>query len=175
MISDQQFGTMAKRMRTRGGFTFDPHTKTFATSGYSVAAYPEAELTLAPQHSTPQAIKSYASGAAPTFQRDPEAHLGGWAPGGRKRDVYDIAKVFPATSEGHAASRQAQLDTNQEASFHLHSFHTEYNPFHEKNREGDITMNNTAEQREVWAQMPQHVQQTKGRKIKLRGEGQSFS
>jgi hypothetical protein len=172
-VSDRQFGTMAKRMRTKGGFTFSPHTKKFVSEGYSVAAYPEAELTMSPRKTSGPAIKSYATGAAPTFARDSEAHIGGWAPGGQKRDVYDIPRVYPKTQEGHAASRQAMLDTNQEASFHLHSFHTEHNPYHLKNQ-GDVSPQESDKQ--TWADMPKHsTPTTGGRKIKLRGEGQSFT
>lgn len=172
-ISDGQFGTMSKRMRTRGGFTFSPHSKKFVTEGYSVAAYPSAELTVPPRQSTPTTIKSYATGAAPTFEADPKSHIGGWAPGGQKRDVYDISQVHPATPAGHAASRQAMLDTNQEASFHLHSLHTENNPYHPENQRGDIKPSEG--DRQTWADMPKHSTPTKGRKIRLRGEGQSFT
>ena len=136
VTSEHQFGEMHRRLKEEGGFTYDPRKKDFVTEGYSVAAHPAAELPVAHDKGgvTEQHIEGYTAGSAPLWSQQKakgrgQEMVGGWRDDKGEKDVLDVPKVYPATPTGHTKSRQAQILRNQEASFALHSFEEDPNPW----------------------------------------------
>lgn len=134
--SEHQFGEMKNRLRTQGGFTYDPRQKDFVSSGYSVAAHPAAELRISQTEHRAGAgtehLQGYIAGSAPLWNQQKgkdrgQEMIGGWR--SDDADVLDIPKVFPATPAGHMKSRHAQILRNQEASFSLHEGTEDTNPW----------------------------------------------
>lgn len=131
-ISEHQFGEMHKRL-SEGGFTYNPRSRQFVTSGYSVAAHPAAELRIE-GGAKREHLEGYVAGSAPLWQQQKakgrgQEMIGGWKD--VNADVLDVPKVFPATTAGHAKSRQAQILRGQQASFALHTFEEDPNPWYQ--------------------------------------------
>jgi len=161
MDLSHQFGEMQTRLSSEGGFTYNPRSKQFITSGYSVAAHPAAEMRVAGGADIPH-LQGFVMGSAPIWTQQKSKNrgqemIGGWRSG--DTDVLDIPKVFPANPQGHMKSRQAQLLRNQEASFALHEGREEINPFHPVNR-GEVQAMDDPEHRATWAELPVHASRT---------------
>jgi len=135
--NEHQFGEMHRRLSEEGGFTYNPRSKQFVSSGYSVAAHPAAELRIPQSETSHAALAGYVAGSAPTWKGEGkkgagQEMIGGWR--SEHHDVLDIPKVFPATPSGHTKSRRAQVLRGQEASFSLHEGAEDVNPFHPSSR-----------------------------------------
>jgi len=186
---EHQWGDLAMRMQ-RGGFTYNPRTQTYPTSGIAVAAHPGAELKV--PHSEGGAtlgdIRGFVKGSQPIWSVQHAAgkgqeHIGAWRDEAEHKDVLDLPKVFPETPSGHMKSRQALLLRNQESSFHLSDYHTELNPYHAKTRElYDVHGSGDSGEQKLWSDMPsegrKHDKRRPGPSTNLLGpqrEGFSFS
>lgn len=166
-----QFDEVHKRLASEGGFTVNPGTGARVTKGISVAPAGN-ERTVPSATSGPADIASYHAANTERFGKG--ASLGGWRHEGT--DYLDTPTVYPATPGGVSRSRRQMLASDQIASFNLSDFSESFNPYHPANRGGDIVAHDTPEQRETWQEMPRRVGKTpKGRKMALRGEGQSFT
>lgn len=174
---EHQWGDLAMRMQ-RGGFTYDPRTQTFPTSGIAVAAHPGAELKV--PHSEGGAslgdIRGFVKGSQPLWsqrraQGRGQEHIGGWRDEAGGKDVLDLPKVYPETPSGQMKSRQALTLRDQEASFHLSDYHTELNPYHSETRANyDVHGSGDAAERKLWEEIP-----VEGRKHDKRRPGPSTS
>ncbi len=128
-VNGHQFGEILRRLDEEGGFTYDPRTGEFPSSGYSVAAHPAAELTVThPGGVTEAHLEGYVAGSAPIWKQQKakgrgQEMIGGWG------STLDLPKVFPATPVGHAKSREAQVLREQKASFSLHEMAEDINPW----------------------------------------------
>lgn len=128
-VNGHQFGEIIHRLQTEGGFTYDPRTGSFPSSGYSVAAHPAAELTVThPAGVTEAHVEGYIAGSAPLWQQQKakgrgQEMIGGWG------NTLDVPKVYPATPTGHVKSREAQVLRAQKASFSLHEGAEDVNPW----------------------------------------------
>lgn len=135
--SEHQFGEMKRRLVEEGGFTYDPRTRTFPESGFSVAAHPAAELTVTHPEGVSEAhLEGYVAGSAPLWKQERgkgkgQEMIGGWG------STLDLPKVYPATAAGHTKSREAQILREQKASFSLHQMAEEPNPWSPRQPEGD--------------------------------------
>lgn len=130
-----QFGEMATRMGTEGGFTYDPRKQSFVTSGYAVAAHKAAGLPIQhPETATEAHLQGYVAGSAPIWKQQRakergQVMIGGWRDTEGGKDVLDLPQVFPATPEGHTKSRRAMILRGQQSSYALHSGDIEDNPY----------------------------------------------
>jgi hypothetical protein len=127
MALGPQFNEMLGRLKTEGGFTYNPRYNRFDTEGYAVATRPEAERRIPVAETTPQHLADYATEHGSVLAKAPE-YMGGWR--SDSHDVLDVTKVYPATPEGHTASRYQALKHDQEATYALHTGEEETNPFH---------------------------------------------
>jgi hypothetical protein len=124
-----QFDEILGRLKSEGGFTYDPRTGTFPTSGYSVAAHPAAEMVSEhPAGVTREHLEGFIAGSAPVWKQDRGGSkgremIGGWG------NTLDLPKLYPATPAGHQKSREAQILREQKASFSLHDMAEEPNPW----------------------------------------------
>jgi hypothetical protein len=134
MLSDQQFGGLAKEIRPQGaedgGFTINHQTGKRPKTGYAVAlAGSEEDRPLS--RTTGASIKSYATRHDSSLN-DPGVHLGGWGPGKSEprhgRGILDntriVNKKVPATRE--------MVMENQDAAYHLRGKQTITNVYKEK-------------------------------------------
>jgi hypothetical protein len=170
-LSQGQFKEVHQRLATEGGFTVNPTSGERVTKGISVAPFGN-ERTVPSATSTPGDIASYHAANTDRFGRG--ASLGGWRHEGT--DYLDTPTVYPDTPGGVSRSRRQMLASDQIASFNLSDFSEKFNPYHAANRQGDIVAHDTPEQRDTWQKMPGRVGRVpKGRRIALRGQGQSFS
>ncbi len=128
-FNEHQFGEIVNRLHSEGGFTYDPRTRSFPDSGFSVAAHPAAEMTVThPAGVTEAHVQGYIAGSAPLWKQDKgkgkgQEMIGGWG------NTLDLPKVYPATPTGHTKSREAQVLREQKASFSLHEMAEDVNPW----------------------------------------------
>ena len=136
-FNGHQFGEIINRLKSEGGFTYDPRTGEFPSSGYSVAAHPAAELTVEhPEGVTEAHVEGYVAGSAPIWKQQKakgrgQEMIGGWG------TTLDLPKVYPATPTGHTKSREAQILREQKASFSLHEMAEDVNPWSPRQPEDD--------------------------------------
>jgi hypothetical protein len=89
-----QFDEAARRLKgPEEGFTFDPRSGTFPTSGWAVGGAGGKERKKELGRVTGRTVGAYARMEAGSLQR-PGAHVGGWEDAGK--GVFDVATIEPS-------------------------------------------------------------------------------
>jgi hypothetical protein len=106
------------------GFTVTYPEGQFATQGYAVAPAKETELRIPVDQLTDEIVDDYVDQFKEVFERDSEAHLGGWRDGDDY--VLDISYVVDNPEDAYILADQG----GQDGVFHLIPGHQEGGKYH---------------------------------------------
>ena len=98
---------LVTKLKTTGGFTYEPAQNKSPKSGFAVSAYKHLEVVLNAKQLSVKAVKGFYDRAAETLKKDPLAHMGGWFDKVSGKIFLDVVQIHKAV--GGAMEQAKQL------------------------------------------------------------------